>query len=335
MKKLSLILFAIAFAFKTFSQDVPRFATSEEANAFIESKIESRLTPFLEEHDIDLSLFETYLIKVGFATPDSIGAGFVNFLNHLVVPINEDIRFDLLCGDFLEEVVEMIGRLNEFNFWDFYLLDYILDIMVKCDAMIEFRDSLYDSEMFHTSDDYNCVFLRQLKNTLFFDFHEIVGNPMRSRDIIDWLDTRDSIHSKEIWERSIYQPVYLYWLSRIPHLHRIMSGEAIFLPYFLDNGIRGNLIVRVDTPLAAEKTPIYITFVKTASGELEDVEFFDWETSIKYEDLSEKVREAFKNSYFRIGLFNGEKVSSIGRKVIWFREPNQPLFSPHSRIINY
>ena len=83
---------------------------------------------------------------------------------------------------------------------------------------------------------------------------------------------------------------------------------------------------------------LLIRYILTASGKLEDVVFFNEKTRewIDYENLDNELREAFNNLYyFPIGLFNGENVSYLGAMTILFREPNQPLFSPHSRIINH
>ena len=348
MKKLSLILFAIAFAFKTFSQEVPRFATSEEANAFIESKIESRLTPFLEKHDIDLSLFETYMIKVGFATPDSIGVGFVNFLNHLVVPINEEIRFDLLCGDFLGEVVEMIGRLSDLCFQDFryiysdyifhYVFDYINNYYIKCIEILReqhyvrygyrYSSRIYDY-YFYISTDCNCVFVQQFTTTniLFARFYILLGDVIRAGDVWGFITTtRDDTYTKEIFEKSIYQPFYLFCLSLFPHFQRVISGEAIFLCDFLDNReeIREARMITINTTSAMAGYHLFIEFIHTASGKLEDVRFFNGKIRewVNYEDLDNELRAVFSNLYFPIGLFNGESVSYFGTMSIRFREPN-------------
>jgi len=81
------------------------FTTVSEINACFEREVERRLNVFLEENNIDFDAirhaFHTYLIKLGFCSPDSsVGVCYVNFLSHFAEPTDKTVLVQSLDSVF-------------------------------------------------------------------------------------------------------------------------------------------------------------------------------------------------------------------------------------------
>ena len=326
MKTISktLLIFSLCFiSIVGKAQFCMEFTTSYELDRCLQQKTEKRLNAFVEERNIDLefvlSSFNTYLIALGFANPDAMGAGYVNFLKHLASPTDKTELVNSLDAIILQNIFSSIEKLRnaEFCFWSLSYV-YLRDFGEDC---IEW-DEYYLSEPIGISDD--CLHLESIvENTLAFRFFYEVFQPIIHFGDMSMLIT---MHEEEMYNKPIYQFFYLSVLSRFhfPYLSRIINGEAIFLCSFLDNReeFLGNSLIIVDdaSPIAKE-LPVHVNFTFTSSGELEDVEFRCQRTwkILGDKDVSNELREIFKNSNFVIGLHNGQPVTYIGARGIVVR----------------
>jgi len=134
----------------------------------------------------------------------------------------------------------------------------------------------------------------------------------------------------KIYEKPIYQFFYLVSLLRYPHASRVLRGEAIFLWDMLCNWreVRKNVDLVFTSPeLHTETVPMYVRFIYTPDRGLEDVVFtmhMQEHNTIHVQilnkaDINPEILNAFFNSYFVIGIYNDQKVTYMGAKVILYR----------------
>jgi len=301
------------------------FTTSYELDRCFEQEIEKRISAFNTEHGFDFEeirlAFNTYLVKAGFTTADSIGVGYRNFLRQLYAPVDKTELISTLDSDFLQHLMSMIRnrKLRNIRFleaeWYIYLgreFGDFFDIIEKRCINDNFRDA--DGKVSET-----CPLIQIVESTLYYKHLYLVFDIRVRGHIIPFLLAHKETWAKEVYEKPIYQFYYLSLLYEISYLNRIINGEAIFSDDFLDNGKDIEWRIVVNSEYISGISPIEVSYIYTPTGELKDVSFFSMLGKIEYNEVCENIRNAFRNSTFIVGIFEGRKVKYAGRKRIDYR----------------
>jgi len=295
--------------------------TSNELNNCLEIEMDKRINAYCTEHDIDfkdiLLTFNTYLISAGFCTTDSIGIGYNNFFKHLATPIDKTALISSLDSTFLQHIISMFEELSKISIDQIdyiYLNDYMNDVEEKC------RE---DGDLNTLGLSEYCLRKQLVDFTLFgkfyWNFVFLAKVTTRGSFIEEMAAHKEEF---EACEKSTYQSFFLFSFSKYPFINRIINGEAIFNHELLDNygDIIGTNEIFISSEFISDTAPKYIEYIYTPSEELEDVKFIQSGGKIlKDEDISDEIKNAFKNSTFLVGAYKNKKVKYCSTKYVRYK----------------
>jgi|GEM_PF-3847422 len=300
------------------------FTTSYELDRCFEQEIEKRINAFSAEHGIDFEeiqlAFNSYLVKAGFTTADSIGVGYRNFLRQLYAPVDKTELISTLDSDFLQHLMLMVGKL------DSVCLDSVRDLYLAGRKFSDFIEGIEEKcinegfqDRFGRACEKKCPWPQLVISTLYFRHFVAFDDAVEGR-IFPWISTHKEMWTKEIYEKPIYQFSYLVFLSLISHLNHIINGEAIFFGDLLDNRRERQRRILVDSEQISGTRPNFVAYIYTPSGELQDIRFVVSGKLLEYDDVCEKLRNGFRNLTFPVGIHNGKEVKYAGWKNIQYTD---------------
>jgi hypothetical protein len=196
--------------------------------------------------DVDelLRTFNTYLVSSGFCTADSIGVGYVNFLQNLFMPVDKIAVVNAMDSVLLQHAMSQVGLLRGLSpspLDEVYLADYMEKLVEKCSNFVPSRvGEDEDGNVYETVSDYaidfNCPFIQLLDTSRqYYKICKIYDDVLISGDLSPLIMSYKKRFVRKAYEKSIYQFLVLFFISKDLYLDYVIGGEAIFQENFLDN----------------------------------------------------------------------------------------------------